>query len=318
VDARKGIVEQTRRHPPGLALLGGPPRVLGVNKIDLVDYSHEVFEVIAKEFDAHAAALGYRPESLRTIPVSALLGDNVVDRSLRTPWYHGPTLLEHLETVPVEPEPHDMPLRFPVQYVIRPRTSEYPDYRGYAGQLAAGTGRPGDDVVVLPAGARTTVARIDTPDGELAEAQAGQSVTLLLADDIDVTRGDLIASAGSLPRVTDEFDATVAWLGDRPLQPGARVLVKHGSRTTPAIVGELSARLDEQTLAIVPEPGALALNEIGRVRLRTAEALSIDDYAGMRRTGAFLIVDPTDGSTLAAGMVGAGLPGLSDLVGAAD
>jgi sulfate adenylyltransferase subunit 1 len=315
VDARKGIVEQTRRHAAVLALLGVPRLVLAVNKIDLVDYSADVFAVIAKEFDAHVAALGYRPEAVRSIPVSALLGDNVVERSERTPWYDGPTLLEHLETVPVEPEPHDMPLRFPVQYVIRPRTPEYPDYRGYAGQLAAGTVRPGDEVVVLPTGVRTTVTRIDTPDGELAEAQAGQSVTLLLADDIDISRGDLLASPASPPRVTDEFDATLAWLGDKPLHPGARVLVKHGATTVPAIIGELSARLDEQTLTVVPEPGSLSLNEIGRVRVRTAQPLPVDDYAVLRRTGAFLVIDATDGATLAAGLVGATLPGFAGPVG---
>ena len=310
VDARKGIVEQTRRHAAVVALLGVPRLVLAVNKIDLIDYRREEFEVIAIDFEAFASGLGYGPDAVRSIPVSALGGDNVVDRSDRTPWYDGPTLLEHLETVPVEPEPADTPFRFPVQYVIRPRTPEYPDYRGYAGQVAAGTIRPGDEVVVLPAGMRTTLARIDTPDGELPEARAGESVTLILSDDIDVARGDLIAAVASAPRVTDEFDATVAWLGDRPLAPGARVLVKHGARTTPAIVGELSARLDEQTLAIVPDPGSLSLNEIGRVRVRTAEPLAVDDYATVPRTGAFLVIDPSDGTTLAAGLVGAGLPGL--------
>ena len=310
VDARKGVVEQTRRHATVVALLGVPHLVLAVNKIDLVEYSERAFTLIAKEFSAYADALGYRPDAVRVIPVSALHGDNVVDRSDRTPWYTGPTLLEHLETVPVEPEPHDMPLRFPVQYVIRPRTAEYPDYRGYAGRVAAGTVRRGDEVVVLPAGVRTTVTRIDTPDGELDEAQAGQSVTLILTDDIDIARGDLIAAADSAPTVTDEFDATLAWLGDRPLHPGARVLVKHGTRVTQAIVTALSARLDEQTLTVVPDPPSLSLNEIGQANLRTAEPLPVDEYGHVRRTGAFLVIDPSDGSTLAAGMVGAGLPGL--------
>jgi sulfate adenylyltransferase subunit 1 len=311
VDARKGMVEQTRRHAAVLGLLGVPLLVLAVNKIDLVRYSQEAFEAIAAEFRAHAGALGYEPEAVRVIPVSALLGDNVVERSGRTPWYDGPTLLEHLETVPVEPESGDVPLRFPVQYVIRPRTAEHADYRGYAGQLAAGTVQTGDEVIELPAGLRTTVARIDTADGELFEARSGQSVTLLLADDIDVSRGDLIAAAASAPRLTDEFDATVAWLGDTPLHAGARVLVKHGTRSTPAVVVELSARLDEQTLASVPEPESLSLNEIGRVRMRTAQPLPVDDYTTARRTGAFLVIDPADGGTLAAGLVGASLPGLA-------
>jgi sulfate adenylyltransferase subunit 1 len=243
-----------------------------------------------------------------TIPLSALRGDNVVDASANTPWYAGPTLLDHLETVPVEPDPHAAPLRFPVQYVIRPRTAEHPDYRGYAGQVAAGSVRPGDEVVVLPGGARTTVTRIDTPDGSLTEATAGRSVTLLLADDIDISRGDLIAGADEPPVITDELDATLAWLADKPLRPGARVLVKHGARTVAAIVGELRSRFDEQKLATVDGPESLSLNEIGQVSVRTAEPVPVDDYATHGRTGAFLVIDPADGTTLAAGLVGAPLP----------
>ncbi len=312
VDARKGVLEQTRRHAAVLALLGVPRLVLAVNKIDLVDYDQGTFEVIAKEFAAHATALGYPAGAVLTIPVSALRGDNVVDASAHTPWYAGPTLLEHLETVPVEPDPHGSPFRFPVQYVIRPRTAEHPDYRGYAGQVAAGTVRPGDEVVVLPAGARTTVTRVDTRDGELAEAAAGHSVTLLLADDLDISRGDLIASAVDAPVVTDEFAATLAWLADKPLLPSARVLVKHGARTVPAIVHELSTRFDEQRLSTSDGPESLRLNEIGQVQLRTAEPVPVDDYATHGRTGAFLVIDPADGTTLAAGLVGAPLPLLND------
>ncbi|MCP2165166.1 sulfate adenylyltransferase subunit 1 [Goodfellowiella coeruleoviolacea] len=308
VDARKGVVEQTRRHAAVLALLGVPRLVLAVNKIDLVGYDQSVFARIAKEFTAHATALGYTEADLLTVPVSALVGDNVVERSAHTPWYAGPTLLEHLETVPVEADPHDAPLRFPVQYVIRPRTAAYPDYRGYAGQVAAGSVAPGAEVVVLPAGLRTRVARIDTPDGELAEAVAGRSVTLVLADELDISRGDLIAAADRPPRLADDFDATVCWLADRPLRAGARVLVKHGARTVPAIIGELSSRFDEQNLSSVDGPDQLALNDIGRVRVRTAEPLPIDDYRSSRRTGAFLVIDQADGTTLAAGLVGAPLP----------
>ncbi|GAA2995163.1 sulfate adenylyltransferase subunit 1 [Actinokineospora diospyrosa] len=311
VDARKGVLEQTRRHAAVLALLGVPRLVLAVNKVDLVDYDEATFEVIAKEFTDHAGALGYPIGSVLSIPVSALVGDNVVDRSAHTPWYTGPTLLEHLETVPVEPDPHDAPLRFPVQYVIRTNTAEHTDYRGYAGQVAAGTVRPGDEVVVLPSGLRTTVARVDTADGELAEAEAGRSVTLVLADNIDISRGDLIAAAAAAPVAVEEFEATLAWLSDKPLRAGARVLVKHGARTVQAIVGELNARFDEQKLTSVPDPESLALNEIGRVLVRTAEPLPVDDYAINRRTGAFLVIDAADGSTLAAGLVGAGLPALS-------
>jgi sulfate adenylyltransferase subunit 1 len=308
VDARKGVLEQTRRHAAVLALLGVPRLVLAVNKIDLVDYDEATFGRIAKEFTAHATALGYSEDSVIEIPVSALAGDNVVERSENTPWYTGPTLLEHLEHVPVEPDPHDAPFRFPVQYVIRPRTPEYPDYRGYAGQVAAGTVRVGDEVVVLPAGLRSTVDKIDTPDGELPEATAGRSVTLLLADDVDISRGDMIAAASTPPRLSDEFDATVCWLSDKPLRAGARVLVKHGARTVQAVVGELRARFDEQNLASVDSPDSLQLNEIGQIALRTSEPIPVDDYISSRRTGAFLVIDAGDGGTLAAGLVGAPLP----------
>ncbi|GHH60027.1 sulfate adenylyltransferase subunit 1 [Lentzea cavernae] len=308
VDARKGVIEQTRRHAAVLALLGVPRLVLAVNKIDLVDYDEVTFSRIAKEFTAHATALGYTEDSVVEIPVSALAGDNVVEKSANTPWYSGPTLLEHLENVPVEPDPHDAPFRFPVQYVIRPRTAEHLDYRGYAGLVAAGTVKPGDEVVVLPSGRRSTVTKIDTADGELAEAAAGQSVTLLLADDIDISRGDLISVTGNEPTVTDELDATLCWLAEKPLRAGARVLVKHGTRTVQAMVTELRDRFDEQNLSSVDSPASLELNEIGRVALRLAEPVPLDDYSFSRRTGSFLVIDVSDGSTLAAGLVGAPLP----------
>ncbi|SFW74123.1 sulfate adenylyltransferase subunit 1 [Amycolatopsis australiensis] len=304
VDARKGVIEQTRRHAAVLALLGVPQLVLAVNKIDLVGYDEATFTVIAEEFAAHAESLGYQRGSVLAIPVSALEGDNVATRSERTPWYSGPSLLEHLEEVPVAPDPHDSALRFPVQYVIRPRTPEYPDYRGYAGQIAAGTVRPGDEIVVLPQGIRSRVERIDTADGPLAEAGAGTSVTLLLTDDIDISRGDLIAAADAPPRITDEITGTLCWLSSKPLKPGARVLVKHGTRTVQALVDELHARFDEQTLSSVDSPASLELNDIGRVTLRLAEELGVDDYGVSPRTGAFLVIDPKDGDTLAAGLVG--------------
>ncbi|HWE89439.1 MAG TPA: GTP-binding protein [Pseudonocardiaceae bacterium] len=311
VDARKGVLEQTRRHAAVLAMLGVPRLVLAVNKIDLVDYDEAIFEVIAKDFTDHATALGYPLGAVLAIPVSALLGDNVVTPSANTAWYKGPTLLEHLETVPVAPNPHDVPFRFPVQYVIRPRTPEHPDYRGYAGQVAAGTITAGDEVVVLPAGLRSRVRRVDTANGPLTEATAGQSVTVLLEDELDVSRGDLIAAAADAPALTDDIDATVCWLADKPLRAGARVLVKHGARTVQALASALVSRFDEQSLSSVDSPETLALNDIGRVVLRTAEPLPVDDYAVNRRTGAFLVIDPADGGTLAAGLVGAPLPMLS-------
>ncbi|WP_040806421.1 sulfate adenylyltransferase subunit 1 [Nocardia concava] len=307
VDARKGVIEQTRRHAAVMALLGVPKLVLAVNKIDLVDDPAGVFERIKSEFAELTTKLGWAAEDVQEIPVSALHGDNVASRSENTPYYTGPSLIEHLESVPVDADAHgrhEVGLRFPVQYVIRPRTAEYPDYRGYAGQVAAGVVSKGDEVVVLPSGTRTTVERIDTPNGELVSAQPGRSVTLILADDVDVSRGDVIAAAKGAPEPIDSFDATVCWLGDKPLRPGARLLLKHGTRTTQAIVGALIERFDEQHLSADPNPESLALNDIGRISVRVADPIVADDYSVNRHTGSFLLIDPAGGNTLAAGLVG--------------
>ncbi|MEV0294133.1 GTP-binding protein [Nocardia sp. NPDC050710] len=307
VDARKGVIEQTRRHAAVLALLGVPKLVLAVNKIDLVDNPAEVFAAISAEFNTLTTTLGWAAEDVLEIPVSALHGDNIASRSENTPYYDGPSLIEHLESVPVDADStgvHSLGLRFPVQYVIRPRTAEYPDYRGYAGQIAAGSVSPGDEIVVLPSGIRTTVERIDTPDGELAVAQTGRSVTLVLADEVDISRGDIIASVTDAPEPIDNFDATVCWLGDKPLRPGARLLLKHGTRTTQAIVGTLLERFDEQRLAADPNPESLELNDIGRISVRVAEPVAADDYRANRHTGSFLLIDPAGGNTLGAGLVG--------------
>ena len=302
VDARYGVVEQTRRHAAVLALLRVPRLVLAINKIDLVGYDEAVLTAIGKDFAGLARSLGF--DSVVTIPVSALVGDNVVERSERTRWYDGPTLLGHLESVPVIPPEAGAPFRMPVQYVIRDHAT---DYRGYAGQVASGTIAPGDDVVVLPGGARTTVTGVDTADGPLAAAGAGRSVTVRLADDIDLSRGDVLASAAAPPRVTTELDATLCWLADKPLRPGARLLLKHGTRTTQAIVGALGERLDTDTVSWVDAPETLAINDIARVTLRTADPLPVDDYAAIRATGSFLLIDPPSGATLAAGLVGEAL-----------
>jgi sulfate adenylyltransferase subunit 1 len=306
VDARNGIVEQTRRHAAVLALLRVPRLVLAINKIDLVDYDEAVLTAITKDFAGLARALGFSDDAVVTIPLSALVGDNVVERSDRTPWYDGPTLLGHLESVPVVgPEVH-APFRMPVQYVIRPRSGgdELHDYRGYAGQVAAGTVAPDDEVVVLPGGHRTTVAAVDTADGPLDVAGAGRSVTVRLADDIDISRGDLLAAADSAPRVTDELDTTLCWLAEKPLRPGARLLLKHGTRITQVIVGAITERLDPETLTFGEPPDRLQINDIAHVGLRTADALPVDEYADVRATGSFLLIDPPTGNTLAAGLVG--------------
>ena len=309
VDARHGVVEQTRRHAAVLALLRVPHLVLAINKIDLTSSDQVGIEAIAQDFEGLARSLGFG--SVTTIPVSALIGDNVVEHSTHTPWYDGPTLLGHLESVPVTPADAGAPFRMPVQYVIRPphgidaRSAGAPrDYRGYAGQVASGTVRSGDEVVVLPGGARTTIAAVDTAAGPLDSAGAGRSVTVLLADDIDLSRGDVLASAAHPPRVTTELDATLCWLAEKPLRPGARLLLKHGTRTTPAIVGALGDRLDTDTVTWIDAPGELAINDIARVTLRTADPLPVDDYADIRATGSFLLIDPPSGNTLAAGLVG--------------
>ncbi|MCK0437957.1 GTP-binding protein [Gordonia alkaliphila] len=304
VDARNGIVAQTRRHAAVMALLGVPRLVLAVNKIDLVDDPAAVFAEITEQFGEITRSLGYADDQVLPIPVSALHGDNIARRSENTPYYSGPTLIEHLESVPNQPDRREVGLRFPVQYVIRPRTPEYPDYRGYAGQIAAGRVSVGDEIVVQPSGQRSRVVTIDTPDGELATAHTGRSVTLLLADDIDVSRGDLIAAAGDAPEPIQQFTATVCWLGDKPLRAGARLLLKHGTKTTPVIIGGLETLFDEQDLALVDAPESVELNRIGRISLTTAEPIAADDYRVNRETGSFLLIDPVGGNTLGAGLVG--------------
>ncbi len=303
VDARNGVVEQTRRHAAVAALLRVPHVVLAVNKMDLVDYAEPVFAAIAEEFTAYAASLGV-PE-ITAIPISALAGDNVVEPSAHMDWYGGPTVLEHLETVPVSHDLTECPARFPVQYVIRPQTAEHPDYRGYAGQIASGVLRVGESVTVLPSGRTTTVAGIDALGESVDVAWAPQSVTLRLADDLDISRGDLIAPSADAPGTTQDVEATVCHVADQPLTVGRRVLLKHTTRTVKAIVKEIPSRLTLDDLSQHPAPGQLVANDIGRVVVRTAEPLALDAYAASRRTGSFLLIDPSDGTTLTAGMAGA-------------
>jgi sulfate adenylyltransferase subunit 1 len=303
VDARHGVLTQTRRHAAVAALLRVPHVVLAVNKMDLAGYEEAVFASIANEFTAYAGRLG-APE-VTAIPISALNGDNVVEPSASMDWYGGPTLLEHLEAVDVDEDPAAHPARFPVQYVLRPQTEGFRDYRGYAGQLVSGVLRPGDPVVVLPSGQTSSIAGIDRlGERDVPEAYAPQSITLRLADDLDIARGDVIVPADSTPVPTREFTATVCHLADRPLRAGDRVLLRHGTATVKAIVGSLDARLDIDTVTSEPSPAALSVNEIGQVTLRTASPLPLDDYSDNRRTGSFLLIDSSDGTTLTAGMAG--------------
>ena len=300
VDARHGVVEQTRRHAAAAALLGVRHLALAVNKMDLVGFDEQVFVSIRDEFDAVARLLGV--EDVVAIPLSALRGDNVVDRSEHTRWYDGPTLLEHLETVPVGEDPALEPFRFPVQYVIRRQTDDHRNDRGYAGRVAHGVVRVGDAVAVLPSGRITTVAAIDGLDGPLREAFAPQSVSIRLVDDVDVSRGALLAAADGAATPSQDLEGDVCVVSDRALAAGDRVLVRHGTHTVRARVAAVTARLDLATMESTPYADALVVNDIGRLSLRLGEPLPVDDYAALRRTGAFLLVDEQDGSTLAAGM----------------
>ncbi|MGH3763547.1 MAG: sulfate adenylyltransferase subunit 1 [Pseudonocardiaceae bacterium] len=301
VDARNGLVEQTRRHLAVMAFLRVPHVVLVVNKMDLVSFAEPAFRLIESEFASVARSLGV--PDIVSVPVSALRGDNVVARSAQTPWYRGPTLLEHLEQVPTGRDAVAEPMRFPVQLVLRPRTAAHPDYRGLAGRLASGVVEVGDDVIALPSGWRSTVTGIDTPDGPVLRATAGQSITVLLRDEIDAGRGEVLAHPSQAPQVVTELSADLCWLADRPLRAGARVLVKHGTRTVRAIVTQLTGRLDLHTLHHTDPPATLDLNEIGSAHIRLAEPLAVDSYAADRHTGSFLVIDTADGNTLAAGLV---------------
>ncbi|GHF99798.1 sulfate adenylyltransferase subunit 1 [Streptomyces zaomyceticus] len=302
VDARNGVVEQTRRHAAVAALLRVPHVVLAVNKMDLVGYREPVFASIVAEFTAYAAGLGI--PGVTAIPISALAGDNVVEPSAVMDWYSGPTVLEHIETVPVSRELAHGRARLPVQYVIRPRTAAHPDYRGYAGRIAAGSLRVGEPVTILPSGRTTRISGIDLLGRRVDTAWAGQSVTVLLEDDIDISRGDLIVPTTDAPATTQDIEATVCHVADQALTVGHRVLLKHGTRTVKAIVEDIPFRLDLDDLSLRTHSGRLLANDIGRVRIRTAEPLPVDPYADSRRTGSFILIDPGDGTTLTACMAG--------------
>ena len=301
VDARKGVIEQTRRHSYIAAILGTPHVVVAVNKMDLVDFAEERFREIEQELRDTAERLGLR--DVRVIPLSALRGDNVVDRGDGMPWYEGPTLLEHLETVETAGDRDLDHRRFPVQWVIRPISDEHHDYRGYAGQVAGGVWRAGDEVVVLPSGRRTRVASVETSDGPLDVAVPGMSVTIRLEDDLDVSRGDLLADPEAPPVVARELDATVCWMAERPLEPRARLAVKQTTRSVRAIADELVSVIDIHTLEDRPSPERLELNDIARVRLRLSEPLAVDPYTENRATGAFILIDEGTNDTVGAGMI---------------
>jgi bifunctional enzyme CysN/CysC len=302
VDARHGLLEQSRRHAFLASLLGIQHIVLAVNKMDLVGWDKEKFEAIRDEFHAFAARLDV--QDVATIPMSALHGDNVVSKSEQAPWYEGPALLSHLEEVYIAGDRNLVDVRFPVQYVIRPHTHEHQDHRSYAGTVASGVMRPGDEVVVLPVGKTTRITSIEGPNGPVEEAFPPMAVSVSLADEIDISRGDLIARTNNQPRVAQEFDATVAWMADAAaLEPGRDYVIKHTTRTTRARITALDYRLDVNTLHRDKTATALKLNELGRISLRTQVPLLLDEYTRNASTGSFILIDPDTNGTVAAGMV---------------
>jgi sulfate adenylyltransferase large subunit len=298
VDARKGLLEQSKRHAYISTLLGIAHLAVAVNKMDLVDFDEETFDAIVRDFSDFARGLSVR--DIVYVPISAKDGDNVVERSERMTWYGGAPLLEHLESIQVAADRGCDAARFPVQWVIRDHDS---DYRGYAGQVAGGILRAGDEVLVLPSRARTRIERIDTFDGPVQEAFAPMSVTLLLEDDVDVSRGDLICHPDDPPKLAREVEATVCWMADAPLRAGGRYAIKHATHAARAIVEDVIDHVDVHTLAPDPAASELGLNDIGRVRLRTSKPLAFDSYSRNRSTGSFILIDEATNDTVGAGMI---------------
>ncbi|HXG47964.1 MAG TPA: GTP-binding protein [Methylomirabilota bacterium] len=305
VDARQGVIEQTRRHTYLAAMLGIPHLVIAVNKMDLVDWSEERFLQIRDDVEAFLPKLDVFKD-VRFIPLSALHGDNVVERSPRSPWYDGPSLLGHLETVHIASDWNLQGLRFPVQWVNRPNNpldATLHDFRGFSGQLAGGIVKVGQKVLVMPSGVRTAVKEIWTYDGSLQEAFCPQSITLVLEHDVDVSRGDMIIGLEHLPGRSSDIRARVCWMNPRPVQAGRKFYLKHTTQTVQAVVTALESRINIQTFDPEPNPPELAMNDIGEIRLRTAKPLVFDGYAQNRMTGSFILIEPGTNHTVAAGML---------------
>jgi bifunctional enzyme CysN/CysC/sulfate adenylyltransferase subunit 1 len=304
VDARQGLTEQSRRHAVILSLLRVPHLVLAVNKMDLVDYDEKIYDSIHEEFTAFATKLNI--PDLEIIPISALKGDNVVNRSEHMDWYDGPSLMHHLEHVHVASDRDLVDARFPVQYVVRPKSDDFHDYRGYAGQVAGGVLKPGDEVQVLPSGMTSRIKAIDVFDKEVSEAYPPMSVTVRLEDDLDVSRGDMICRPKNSPTPSQNIDAMVCWMTNEPLRPRQKLAIKHTTRTGKVLIKSIQYRLDVNTLHRDQETKELGLNEIGRVQLRTTTPLLCDPYSKNRTTGSFILIDEATGVTVGGGMINSG------------
>ena len=302
IDARKGVIEQTKRHSFIANLLRIQHLVVAVNKMDLVDYSEEVYHKIIQDFRDFASRLDNIVE-ITDIPISALNGDNVVDKSEHMPWYQGPTFLYHLENVYVGGEENHVDARFPVQWVIRPMSDEWHDFRGYAGRVAGGVFKPGDEVTVLPSGFTTRVKAIHSPDGDLEEAFAPQSVCITLTEEIDISRGDTLVKSNNPPRVEQDIEAMICWFSNKPMPPAAKLVIRHTTQETKAIIKEVKYHVDINTLHKIEGVTGFSMNDIGRISLRTAVPLIHDSYRRNRTTGSFILIDPGTNETVAAGMI---------------
>ncbi len=301
VDARNGVVEQTRRHSLIASLLGIPHIAVCINKMDLVDYSQEQYDKIVKDYRDFAARL--KVKDIHFLPISALHGDNVVTRSAKMPWYEGVTLLYLLETVHIAGDTNHIDARFPVQYVIRPYNDEFHDYRGYAGRLSGGVLRPGDKVTVLPSGFQSTIKAIELDGKQLEEAFAPMSVTILLNDDIDISRGDMIVRDNNKPQIEQDIEAMICWLGDQPLRPNGKYALKHTTRDARAVIKDIKYKLDISTLHRITENPEIAANDIGRISIRTTAPLMYDPYTRNRETGSFILIDEGTNVTVGAGII---------------
>lgn len=301
VDARNGIVEQTHRHIIIASLLQIPHFIIAVNKMDLVDFSEGVYNDIRSDLNDFVSKLGVK--DIRFIPISALLGDNVVDRSKNMDWYDGPTLKYHLENVHIGSDENLIDCRFPVQYVIRPRDDKFHDYRGYSGKIASGIFKPGDDVTILPSGFSTKIGSIVSPKGTVEEAFPPMSVTMTLEDDIDISRGDMIVRANNQPEISQDLDMMVCWMNKKKLKTGKKYILRHTTKEVRCMVRDINYRLDINTLHRENDVHQLGLNEIGRIRVRTAQPIFYDSYTKNRTTGAVILIDEHTNETVGAGML---------------
>jgi len=301
VDARNGVVEQTRRHAIIASLLQIPHLVVCINKMDLVDYKEEAYEKIKEDFERFAAKLDVK--DVHFIPISALKGDNVVHRSEKMDWYEGSTLMYYLENVHIASDYNFIDPRFPVQYVVRPNTDEHHDYRGYAGRIAGGIMKKGDEVMVLPSGFTSKIKKIDSFDGELQEAFPPMSVTVLLEDEIDISRGDMIVRVNNQPKITQDMDVMISWFNERPLKPNGKYTIMHTTQEARCMIKEVKYRLDINTLHRDLENKEIKMNDIGRVTLRITKSLFVDAYRKNRITGSIILVDEGTNETVGAGMI---------------